>query len=601
MIDFTRKLWPILTRRARVRLGIAAIGMAFVALLEGLGLLLMVPLLQLLTSPDFSATSMPIRAAERVTGSYGGHLTGTLAVAVFVLYLVKGLTALGILRWSARVVMEEEANLVGRLLRIYLGSPMSVHFTANTAEFQRTVNQAVRVLFAQAVVAAFSAFADVLSVGMVALILVASDPALSLIGAGYFGVVIVVYQRFVQRAIARASLQVHDEQADVFREVQQSLAAVREIKASAAEQHFTNIVTDSRTRMLDAYRTIALTNVQPRYVLELAMVGAAGVVAGFAYSTRSASVATASMAIFLAGGFRMLAPLNKVFNGINQARTAMPAIEQIVHDIDVLGPLAEAELFEPPIISDLRPNISMRSVTFRYRGSTDVLVGVDLDVHDGEAVAIVGGSGAGKSTIVDLLLGLLSPDHGSITVDGHSLDQVRRQWQRMVGYVPQSISLLDASVRENITFGLGVNDDDRLWQVLDAAQLRDVVESLPSGLETRIGERGTLLSGGQRQRLGIARALYRSPAVLVLDEATSALDNETEARLTQVLEKLRGTLTTVTIAHRLSTVRHADRAYFVDSGRVLAAGTFDELHRSVPGFARLVELASVGPAAHTVS
>ena len=215
---------------------------------------------------------------------------------------------------------------------------------------------------------------------------------------------------------------------------------------------------------------------------------------------------------------------------------------------------------------------------------------MSLTVTPGEAIALVGGSGAGKSTLVDLILGLLTPASGELLIQGRLVEDVRRAWQDSVAYVPQTIALLDDTVRANIELGAPRNDD-AMWSAVRAAQLEEVISELPEGLDTRIGERGVRLSGGQRQRLGVARALYRRPAVLVLDEATSALDNETEARLTSILDGLRGTITTITVAHRLSTVRNADRTYLMAGGRVVDVGTFEELAARNTEFARLLELA----------
>jgi ATP-binding cassette subfamily C protein len=243
----------------------------------------------------------------------------------------------------------------------------------------------------------------------------------------------------------------------------------------------------------------------------------------------------------------------------------------------------------------LQPKIAVRDLTFSYVPGVPVLKGVTFDIEPGEAVGLVGSSGAGKSTLVDILLGLLEPDGGEVFVGGWPLEQVRKHWQEMIGYVPQSVVLFDDTVRANVAFGVPPDkvDDAQVWNALGFAQLEDVVASLTDGLDNIIGEQGVQLSGGQRQRLGVARAVYHEPKVLMFDEATSALDNETEFKLTEVLEGMRGRLTTITIAHRLSTVRRCDRLFYLEQGRLLAQGTFAQLNTAIPGFARMVELATV--------
>ena len=279
----------------------------------------------------------------------------------------------------------------------------------------------------------------------------------------------------------------------------------------------------------------------------------------------------------------------------------MPSVEQVADDLTEI-PADSPEMAwgasgeERAHVDGLSPSITVDDVAFSYLPGVPVLEEVSFDIEVGQSIGLVGGSGAGKSTLVDLLLGVLPPDSGEIRIGGHPLSEVRRQWQQMIGYVPQSVVLFDDTVRANIAIGQPREDvdDDRMWAVLEQSQLADVVRELPDGLDNVIGEAGVQLSGGQRQRLGVARALYPSPQVVMFDEATSALDNETEFKLTEVLEGLRGSITTITIAHRLSTVRRCDRIFYLEHGRLLAHGTFTELNTAIPGFARLVELGTVG-------
>ena len=432
----------------------------------------------------------------------------------------------------------------------------------------------------------------------VGLILAVSDPVIAVVTGIYFGVVVLGYQRIAHRIVGRAARTIHHSQAMELRAMQQSLAAIKEVKVRGVEDYFADETYGLRHRLIAPNRTIALSGITPRYILELAMVGAAGLISLIAFQTQPLTTATATVAVFLAGGFRMLAPLNKIIFGLSQARAAIPSVDQLRDDLrmsdeqSALSADDSAVHLEP---GELRPRISLRDVSFSYVPGVPVLNGVTLDIDPGEAIGLVGSSGAGKSTLVDILLGLLEPDAGEILIDDWSLESVKRQWQQTIGYVPQTIALFDDSVRANVAFGVAADevDDDQLWSALALAQLDEVVRALPGGLDNLIGEAGVQLSGGQRQRLGVARALYHDPRVLMFDEATSALDNETEFKLTEVLDSLRGRLTTITIAHRLSTVRRCDRVFYLEQGKVLAQGTFTELNVAIPGFARMVELASI--------
>jgi ATP-binding cassette, subfamily B, bacterial PglK len=235
------------------------------------------------------------------------------------------------------------------------------------------------------------------------------------------------------------------------------------------------------------------------------------------------------------------------------------------------------------------------NVSFRYPGrDRNAVSGLNFTVRSGESIGIVGASGAGKSTLLDLMLGLLHPDTGEITAFGQPLDEVLARWRSSLGYVPQTIFLLDDTLEANIRLGLSTGmSDERLAAAISTAGLDELIRQLPRGLATRVGEHGSRLSGGQRQRVGLARALYADPAVLLLDEATSALDNETEREVSRALQALHGRVTTVIIAHRLSTVKACDRILFLSEGRIAGEGGFMHLKATNPQFARLVALGSL--------
>jgi len=250
----------------------------------------------------------------------------------------------------------------------------------------------------------------------------------------------------------------------------------------------------------------------------------------------------------------------------------------------------------PGRVQTFKPRIEFNDVTFSYpRSPSPALEHVALFCEMGSSTAVVGRTGAGKSTLVDLMLGMLQPNSGSVTIADVSPSQAIATWPGGIGYVPQSVALFDSSVRENIALGLppGSYDDKMVWGALEIAHLDEFIRSKPDGLETLIGERGVRLSGGQRQRLGLARALFTRPKLLVLDEATSSIDTETEHAITEALTSLAGETTIVTIAHRLSTVRRADQVVYLEAGRIISVGAFEEVRLEVPQFERQAQLAGL--------
>jgi len=298
------------------------------------------------------------------------------------------------------------------------------------------------------------------------------------------------------------------------------------------------------------------------------------------------------LGLYTFSAYRMKPALHNIYTGFSQLRFGAAAIETIFNDLNLLGRAVGASAQRPSPQLAARSDIALEGVSFRYQASSkESLSGIDLHIPVGTSAGLVGSTGSGKTTLVDLILGLLRPTRGAVLIDGKPLEgDTVRAWQQSLGYVPQQIFLADTSVLENIALGVPPEDIDvaHAEACARAAQIHDFVESeLADGYNTRLGERGIRLSGGQRQRIGIARALYRKPAVLVLDEATSALDAPTEAAVMSGIHALPGQRTLITIAHRLATVRQCDKIFMLKRGRVVGYGTYEELARENADFRRL--------------
>jgi len=283
-----------------------------------------------------------------------------------------------------------------------------------------------------------------------------------------------------------------------------------------------------------------------------------------------------TVGLFAATSFKVLPSINKLVNSKQTLKVSRSTIETIHDDLDLsisMKPLKENVNFQ-------FENVVVDQLDFKYEQSENwVLSNIELKILSGEAVGFVGQSGSGKSTLIDIMLGLLEPQSGSVLINGQTIENVKQSWQKQIGYIPQTIFLMDDSLRRNIAIGIADKEIDELAivEAMKSAQLEDFVASLPDGLDTVVGERGVRLSGGQRQRIGIARALYHRPSVLVLDEATSSLDTETEHGVMQAVQALQGDKTVIIVAHRLSTVEYCDRLYRLDAGRIVDEGTFDEV------------------------
>ena len=348
----------------------------------------------------------------------------------------------------------------------------------------------------------------------------------------------------------------------------------------------------------------------PKYVSEAVLVIGAFALAAVLFATRPVPVAAGSFAIFLATATRIMPSLLRLQSSALNIRSATGSATLAYSLAEDLGDSPDAaqdgeggrESMRQMLqrgYPDFVPSIEMHDVAFTYPGSHGTAIqGISMVVREGQSVALVGRSGAGKSTLADIILGVLPPDAGDVTVGDLRPVAAVRRWPGGIAYVPQDVMLSNDSLRANVALGVprADIDDEPVWEALRRAHLADWVRQQPDGLDTEIGERGHRLSGGQRQRLGIARALFSRPRLLVLDEATSALDAETEAAITAMLDELEENVTTVIIAHRLSTVRNVDLVVYLDEGRAEAQGTFDEVCSLIPALRRQAALMGLRPA-----
>jgi ABC-type multidrug transport system fused ATPase/permease subunit len=333
-----------------------------------------------------------------------------------------------------------------------------------------------------------------------------------------------------------------------------------------------------------------------KYVIETSVILGALLIGATQFLLQDAAYAVATLAIFLVAGTRIAPAVLRVQQGFVLIRVSMGQAKPTLDLIESLGtaPLTVNIDDKVDVIhKEFLAEISVENVGLTYPGkATPAVINVSLNIPSGKSVAFVGPSGAGKTTIIDVLLGVLLPDVGSVRISGLPPQLTVAKWPGAVSYVPQDVVIAAGTIRENVALGYPISEatDELVTSALKVAQLESFIASLPDGIDTQVGERGTKISGGQRQRLGIARAMFTRPHLLVLDEATSSLDGETEAGISEAIQALRGATTVVMIAHRLSTVRDADIVVYMDKGRVLAVGTFNEVRDTVPDFDRQAKL-----------
>jgi ABC-type multidrug transport system fused ATPase/permease subunit len=333
-----------------------------------------------------------------------------------------------------------------------------------------------------------------------------------------------------------------------------------------------------------------------KYLIELTIVIAAFVISLVQFLLQDATQAIATLTIFLAAGTRIAPAVMRIQQGLIQIKGSIGASQPTLELIESLSSALPVTRVSDAVDVEhdgFVPTLELDNVSVTYPGKNEkALDRISVKIDSASFVAIVGASGAGKTTLVDVLLGVLRPDSGTILLSNNSPEKTVGLWPGAIAYVPQDVMISDGTIRQNISMGYPRESasDELIWSALEMAQLSDFVRQLQDELDTQVGERGAKISGGQRQRLGIARAMFTKPKMLVLDEATSALDGQTEADISDAIHRLKGSTTVVMIAHRLSTVRNADLVLYMDSGRIISQGTFDEVRSAVPDFDRQAQL-----------
>ena len=566
------------------------------AVLEMLSIVLVIPLVQVMfAGGDNMISAKLLTLLPQGTNIYTAVVVTAIFCIVFVLKNVLILALTYLINWT---VMRKAAEAKGRLFQIYLNKPFIFHIQTNSSELLRNVMSGCGQTFEASRQTMMLGLELILSIAALLLLLVV-EPIMTLIvgaflipGATLFYLVTAGYFR----AWGQKSMEI---EADEIRWITQALGSIRFAKIFGAINNLTlNLYALARTRAVYDSRAATALHI-PRLFLETLVIMGVIVTVGIMISLgKPANEMTAALGVFALAAMRLLPSLNRILAGAAELKRRSPYIDTVYDDLmQNSGAILEGADRTITAIGGaglaFRKEIVLEDVALTYPGADrPALNDINFTVNRGESIGIVGPSGAGKSSLVDTVIGLLTPDDGTIRVDGSDVGTEVEEWQRLIGYVPQETYLLDETLRRNIAFSIGDEPvvEERVLAAVAMAKLDDVVIALPDGLDTVLGERGARLSGGQRQRIAIARALYRDPQVLVFDEATAALDNEAESEVSAAIRSLSGQKTIFIIAHRISTVRDCDRIVFMKDARILDTGRFSDLYDRCEDFRHLVDL-----------
>jgi ABC-type multidrug transport system fused ATPase/permease subunit len=571
---------------ALIPLALAAAGM------ETAGAAVVFLLMQVLDNPEEAAQRVPPVVHSVLGPPGGGEMAGSLMLLVALLFLFKNAFLGAVAYWRARTVSRSIAMLSQGLLSGYLAAPYALHLRRNSAELIRNATDSAEAVFSLVTGSAVNLATELLVVAGILCVLALNSPGATLGAVALMLAVMAILLRMTRGAVARWGSREQAIKKTTLQGLHQSLGGLKEVKVLGREAYFRDsFAAIQMTLARIRYRRITLS-AMPQLLIESLFVGAILVVVMLLFHAGEFGAKAVPLAgLYAYAGFRIIPSVHRILLNLNNVRFGSAAVDAVYGDHLTFRPSPSARVQEReagPL--PFRCDIVLEGLGYRHEGApTAALEEVHLRIPRGESLGIVGSTGAGKSTLVDVLTGLLQPSVGRVLVDGRDIQGALRAWQRNIGYVPQRVYLVDDTLRRNIAFGIAEQDIDetRLSAAVRMAQLDDVVDGLPLGLDTVVGENGTRLSGGQRQRVAIARALYADPEVLILDEATSALDSRTEQELARAIHALRGRKTLIIVAHRTSTVRQCDRLVFLHRGRVAAVGSFAELTQGNADFRRV--------------
>ena len=571
-----RRIWSILLPRQRhaavILFALVLMGTA----LETLSIGLVVPALAFMTRGASVPSPRMLRWLEWLGSPSSSQLILMVLLGLLGVYAVKSAFLLFVAYWQSRFVSATQASTSRRLFAIYLAQPWTFHLQRHSAALMRTINESQEFSKICGLYLLTVSEALVLS-GLVGLLLW-FEPTGAIVVAGMLGAAAALFQAVARPSSHRwATAQRHHAKM-VIQHVQQGLGGAKDVKIRGCEQEFLEQFhhhSDGQARMAALQ---SLVNQVPRLWFELLAVAALLLLtAVMVWQGTPSGRLLPMLGLFATVSFRMLPSVNHMTAAVTRLRHADVMLENLSKELSLADAVPQPS---PATPMPFRDAIVLDNVSYRYPASEEnVLSAVSIRIPHGASIGLVGGSGAGKRTLVDVILGLLPPSAGRVQVDGNDIRNNLRGWQDTIGYVAQSIYLCDDSIRRNVAFGVAEKDidDEAVHRALAAAQLDEFVDSLPDGVNAYVGERGVRLSGGQRQRIGIARALYHDPDVLVLDEATSALDTKTEKSVMAAVNALHGAKTLIIVAHRFTTVADCDTLYRLEKGRVVQSGTYAEV------------------------
>lgn len=573
----------IFNRKEKVKLFFLLIMVVIGSGLELLGVTIFMPFIQIFMTPSAIQENEYLKLTYDLFQftSTESFLTALTALIIFI-YIFKNLFIAIEKNCIYKFSYGMQRKMSTQLLTAYMREPYTFHLNKNIAVLQRSLQEDTDI-FTKGIIHALELVVEIAVCTVLGVYLFLVSQSITAIVIVLLIVCMITFISISKKFSKSLGKECQEYKGKLYQWMNQSIGGIKEVKILNREEYFITSYEEYFKKYVHGLRIHRLIAVLPRYFVEaICMTGLLlAIIVKMNFGQTDITAYIPQLAVFAVAAFRLLPSVGKVNEHVTNILYALPSLELIYHDLKEIEDVPEQN-DEVNLNWRFQNEIKVKNVDYHYPDSEEMVIKrASFTVKKGETIAFIGSSGAGKSTIVDIILGLLQPQYGKVYADDMNIHKHLNTWHQELGYIPQVIYLSDDTIRNNIAFGIKESEinEDAVCEALRKAQLYEFVDNLPNGLDTFVGDRGVRLSGGQRQRIGIARALYHDPEVLVLDEATSALDNETETAVMESIEKLKGTKTMLIIAHRLTTIRNVDVIYEVTDGKILKKSkkeVFDE-------------------------
>lgn len=571
MLETIRKTFLIFSRKQKAQFFISFLLQLVGSVFELLGISMLMPVVMALVEPDALMENQLVQSVMEVMHlETAKELTLFMLTGLCLLYAVKNAYFIIMTYVQYQILWHNELKTEIRVMQIYIHRPYSYHIKKNSSEIQRTILTDIGNVFS-VVENVFSLVSDVVTGLLITTFLLINNWSTTVALIAILAVFLVVYLKVFKRRLYLYGKLSQKYGADSVKCIRQAFGGIKEVKIYQCEDYLVDSYREVRAKQISMVKRGMFFQILPRYCLEpICIVGVLMPVFVMALMDVTLNSVISQLAIFAGAAYKLMPVVIRMNSSVGRLMNLKASVDLIY---DMMQNMKEeetpAEKQKNTVDVPGSAEIRLEGVSFEYESGKPILEDVDLCIKAGTSVAFVGVSGAGKTTLADIILGILQPSAGKIYYGTKELENLRGDWLKKVGYIPQNIFLSDDTIRNNVAFGKREIDDQKVWKALEEAQLAEFVREEAAGLDLVIGEAGIRMSGGQRQRIGIARALYDDPQILILDEATSALDGETEKAVMESVDYLRGKKTLIIIAHRLSTIEKCDEVYKVGKGKVV--------------------------------